>query len=116
MTLTATVTGVTPTGQVVFGEPGVTLGAADLSAGVATLVVSSLAVGDHALTATYSGDLSNDPSVGTLTQTVAAPPAPPAPPAPTVKPPKVKLAVSATKTEVGGQGAAALAQQARRHS
>ena len=101
VTLTATVTGTSPTGQIVFGEPGVTLGIADLNAGVATLAISSLTVGTHALTATYSGDLSNDSSVGTLTQTVAAAPAPPATPAATVKPPKVKLAVSATKASVG---------------
>ena len=63
MTLTATVTGDAPTGQVVFADAGVTLGAADLNAGVATLVISSLTVGDHALTATYPGDVNNDPSV-----------------------------------------------------
>jgi Big-like domain-containing protein len=98
VTLTATVSGASPAGQIVFGEPGVTLGIADLNAGVATLVLSSLTVGGHALTATYSGDLNNDSSVGTLTQSVAAPPAPPAAP---VKPPKVKLVVSATKAAVG---------------
>jgi hypothetical protein len=97
VTLTATVTGAAPTGQVVFGEPGVTLGAAELSAGVATLVISSLAAGDHALTATYSGDVNNDSSVGTLTQTVNAVP----PPVVTVKPPKIKLVASATKASVG---------------
>jgi PKD repeat protein len=97
VTLTATVIGDAPTGQVVFGETGATLGAADLSAGVATLVTSSLAVGDHALTATYSGDVNNDFSVGTLTQTVNAVP----PPVVTVKPPKIKLVASATKASVG---------------
>jgi hypothetical protein len=101
VTLTATVTGTSPTGQIVFGEPGVTLGIADLNAGVATLVVSSLTAGGHALTATYSGDLNNDSSVGALTQTVAAPPAAPPPPAATVKPPEVKLVVSAGKASVG---------------
>jgi hypothetical protein len=91
VTLTATVVGAAPTGQVVFSEPGATLGSADLNAGVATLVVSSLVVGDHALTATYSGDFDNGISQGTLTQTVAA----------TVKPPKVKLVASTTKASVG---------------
>ena len=64
------------------------------------MVVSSLTVGAHALTATYYGDPNNDISVGALTQTVAVAPTPPAPVAP-VKPPEVKLAVSATKTSVG---------------
>jgi Big-like domain-containing protein len=99
VTLTATVNGAAPSGQVVFYESGVFLGAADLNAGAATVVVSSLTVGAHALTATYYGDPNNDPSVGTLTQTVAVAATPP--PVVTVKPPEVKLAVSATKTSVG---------------
>jgi hypothetical protein len=101
ITLTATVAGDAPTGQVVFAEPGLTLGVADVTSGVATLTLDSLGVGDHALTATYSGDANNNYSYGTLTQTVAAPPTPPTPPAPTVKPPKIKLAASATKASVG---------------
>ena len=109
VTLTATVTGDAPTGQVDFVESAVLLGSAALNAGVATLVTSSLGVGDHAITATYSGDVNNDTSEGTLTQTVAAaapaPAPPPSSPAPapvvTVKPPKVKLAASTTKASVG---------------
>ena len=110
ITLTATVTGDAPTGQVVFGEPGVTLGTVDVISGVATLTVSSLAAGDHALSAVYDGDANNSSSSGTLSQTVSAPPAPPAPPEPpappappvaVVKAPKIKLDVSATKTSVG---------------
>jgi hypothetical protein len=106
VTLTSTVTGDAPTGQVVFDDSGVTLGSVDLTTGTATLVLSSLSVGDHALTATYAGDANNTGSVATLTQTVSAPP-PPAPlpaPAPTpvtVKAPKVKLMVSTTKASVG---------------
>ena len=42
VTLTATVTGDAPTGQVDFVDSGVLLGSAALNAGVATLVVSSL--------------------------------------------------------------------------
>jgi hypothetical protein len=105
VTLTSTVTGVdVPGGQVEFVDSGVPLGSATLDAGVATLVVGSLSVGDHALTATYVGDGTNDPSSGTLTQTVPAtpPPAtPPATPVATVKPPKVKLVASTTKASVG---------------
>jgi plastocyanin len=100
VTLTATVTGTAPSGQVVFYESGAFLGAADLNAGAATVVVSSLTLGAHSLSATYYGDPNNDLSVGTLTQTVAATP-PPAPPVATVKPPKVKLAASTTKASVG---------------
>jgi plastocyanin len=100
VTLTATVVGIDPTRQVIFDDAGVVLGSAEVNAGVATLVTSSLTVGTHALTATYIGDVNNDPSSNTLTQTVAAAPAP-VPPVVTVKPPKVKLAVSATKASVG---------------
>ncbi len=100
VTLTATVDGVSaPTGQVVFGDSGTLIGAADLNAGVATLVVSSLTVGDHALAAAYLGDANNESSVGTLTQTVNAVPVPA--PVVTVKPPKVKLVASTTKASVG---------------
>ncbi len=102
---TATVTGADPTGVVTFDDSGISLGAAGISGGVATLVTSSLTVGYHAVNATYSGDVNNDPSQGALVQTVAAAPAPPvAPPvAPVkpVKPPKVKLVASTTKTSVG---------------
>jgi hypothetical protein len=101
VTLTSTVTGDAPGGTVDFVDSGVLIGSAALNAGVATLVVGSLTVGDHALTATYSGDVNNDTSWGTWTQTVAAPPAPPPPPVATVKPPMVKLVASTTKTSVG---------------
>ena len=72
VTLTATVTGAAPTGSVTFEDSGATLDTVDLTDGVATLEVSSLSVGDHALTATYAGDGGNDGSVGELTQTVEA--------------------------------------------
>ena len=112
VTLTATVDGVdAPAGQVDFADSGDPLGSATLDTGVATLVVGSLTVGDHALTATYLGDGTSETSIGTLTQTVAAPPPPPPPPptpprrprAPvvTVKPPMVKLVASTTKASVG---------------
>jgi hypothetical protein len=88
ITLTATVTGDTPTGQVLFTDSGATLGTVDVTSGVATLTVGSLSVGNHALTATYNGDGNNSGSGGTLAQAVAAPP-------------KVKLVASATKASVG---------------
>jgi Bacterial Ig-like domain (group 3) len=97
VTLTATVSGDVPTGQVTFNDSGVDIGTAPLSSGVATLVTGALTVGDHAFKATYTGDPSNDFSEGTLTQTVNAVPAPVV----TVKPPKIKLVASTTQTSVG---------------
>jgi hypothetical protein len=91
VTLTATVTGASPTGSVTFAEPGSALGTSTLSGNVATLVVSSWAAGQHLVTATYSGDGNNNQSAGTLTQTVAAP----------VRPPKVHLRVSTEQVSVG---------------
>jgi hypothetical protein len=111
VTLTATVSGFAPDGQVTFEENGVTLDTKPAGSGVAELVITSWAAGSHVVTATYS-DSSNTPSSDVLTQVVNAPvpppppppppPAPPAPPAaPAVKPPKVHLSVSTTKASVG---------------
>ena len=46
----------TPTGSVEFFADGQSVGSADLDSGQATLTVSDLAVGSHAITATYQGD------------------------------------------------------------
>ena len=97
VTLTATVVGDAPTGSVTFAEPGFTLGTTPVSGGVATLVVTNWAAGTHAVTAAYSGDPDNDPSMGSLTQTVVAPVDPVEP----VEPPKVRLRVSTDKVAVG---------------
>jgi len=58
VTFTATVagTGGTPTGLVTFKDGAVTLGTGTLNAGIAELASASLAVGNHSLSATYSGD------------------------------------------------------------
>jgi hypothetical protein len=59
VTFTATVTGngATPTGTVVFKDGASTLGSAALNgSGVAAYTTSSLAVGQHNITASYSGD------------------------------------------------------------
>jgi hypothetical protein len=61
VTLTATVSAVKPgagipSGSVSFRDGGIVLGTADLVDGVATLSTSALAVGGHALTASYGGD------------------------------------------------------------
>ncbi|MFK4145116.1 beta strand repeat-containing protein, partial [Streptomyces sp. NPDC004065] len=75
-TLTATVTPVppgagTPTGTVDFYDGATLIGTATLTGGTATLTTSSLAVGSHPLTATYSGDASFTGSTSPVdTQTV----------------------------------------------
>lgn len=64
VTLTATVTGVSPAGVVQFKDGAVNLGSpASVSAGVATLSTNLLVtVGSHSITAVYSGDSNNAPS------------------------------------------------------
>jgi hypothetical protein len=60
VTLTATVTGSTPTGTVTFKDGAATLcNAVALSGGTAICATSTLAVGSHSLTALYSGDGGN---------------------------------------------------------
>ena len=60
VTFTATVTPTdwtgTPTGTVTFEDGSTVLGSVPLSGGVATLTVSTLALGSHPITALYSGD------------------------------------------------------------
>lgn len=76
VTLTATVTvtppgGGTPTGMVAFVEGGVTLGTGNLIGGIASFGTSSLAVGDHTITANYNGSGNHNPSQSApLVQTV----------------------------------------------
>ncbi|MFM5917119.1 MAG: autotransporter domain-containing protein [Novosphingobium sp.] len=59
VTLTATVSGVAPTGTVTFSDGATPLGTASLNSGTASFTTSSLASGAHSLTASYSGDASN---------------------------------------------------------
>jgi YVTN family beta-propeller protein len=75
ITFTVTITGSgtgTPTGTVTFKDSANTLGSAALnSSGVASLSISNLTPGQHALTAVYSGDALNLPGTsGVFTQTV----------------------------------------------
>jgi RHS repeat-associated protein len=65
ITLTASVTGASPTGIVTFKEGAATVGSSALTGGVATLAASSLALGSHTLRAEYAGDTNNDPSTST---------------------------------------------------
>ena len=76
-TLRAVVTGgATPTGSVQFREGAKLLGSAALVSGTAQLVVSSLKVGSHALTATYSGDSTHAASSDGYVHTVKYGPKP----------------------------------------
>jgi hypothetical protein len=73
VTFTATLAPLSATGTVTFYD-GVTVlgsGPVTLTSGIATLPISSLALGTHAITAAYSGDSNNSPSISSaLTQTV----------------------------------------------
>jgi len=74
VTFTATVSGSggTPTGAVTFKDGSTTLGTGMLSGGTATFPTSSLAVGNHSITAVYGGDSNFATSTSTtLTQVVA---------------------------------------------
>jgi hypothetical protein len=68
--------GGTPTGAVTWSDASAALGTAALSAnGSAQLAISTLSVGAHSITATYSGDSSFSASAsGALTQTVSRAP------------------------------------------
>ena len=70
VTLTARLSPASVTGVVTFKEGSTTLGVAGLANGVATATVSTLAVGNHTLTANYAGDSATSPGSATLTLTV----------------------------------------------
>src|SRR5205085_12238765 len=73
VTFTATVSASsgTPTGKVSFFDDGTLLATKTLDAsGTASFTTSSLLVGDHPITAFYSGDANDASSTGTLTQTI----------------------------------------------
>ncbi len=72
VTFTATVSPAAATGTVTFNIDGVVVGTPQtVVGGVAAYTISSLAVGSHPVTATYSGDLAYLGSTGTITQTVS---------------------------------------------
>jgi len=75
VTLTATVEGDAPTGDVTFADGATPLATVPLDgAGTAVLVTSALTAGSHTLTASYAGDAGNDPSSDEVTQVVNNPP------------------------------------------
>ncbi|HKF49252.1 MAG TPA: Ig-like domain repeat protein [Terracidiphilus sp.] len=74
ITLTATVTGSSPTGSVTFSAGSTTLGQASLAGGTASLQTSFAAAGNYSVVASYPGDANNAASTsGAVSVTVAAP-------------------------------------------
>ena len=73
VTLTAAISNTAASGSVTFFDGATSLGSQALSGGVATISISSLWPGTHAITASYSGDANNPASVSpVLQQTVSA--------------------------------------------
>ena len=62
LTLTATVTGISPTGNVTFRAGTTTLGTAAITSGTATLTTSFATIGTYRVTANYAGDSNNNAS------------------------------------------------------
>lgn len=73
VTLTATVTGTNPTGNVTFKDGSTTLGTVALSGGTASLTTSSLTGGAHSLTAVYAGDAANSGNTSSAVSVTVAP-------------------------------------------
>jgi uncharacterized protein YhjY with autotransporter beta-barrel domain len=81
VTLTATVSGVAPTGTVTFNDGATALGTVALTGNTASFTTTTLSAGSHSFTATYNGDASNDPGTSAaVSVTVNARPDPSADP------------------------------------
>jgi hypothetical protein len=72
ITLTASVTGMTPTGTVTFSAGTTTLGTATLTSGAASLQVSFPNAGSYVITAAYSGNATNAASTSSSVTVVVA--------------------------------------------
>jgi hypothetical protein len=84
VTMTASVSPSSATGTIAFMDGNTQLASVPLAAGAASFTASSLAVGQHSITAVYSGDSadagSTSPAVNlTVTAPVTTPPSAPAP-------------------------------------
>jgi hypothetical protein len=73
VTFTATVSPITATGTVTFTEGSTILGTGTLFSGVATFSTSSLSVGSHVISATYSGDNNYTPGTSNSINEVVNP-------------------------------------------
>ena len=63
MSFTATVSGSSPGGNILFKDGATTIGSVALTGGVAVLSgYASLTQGAHTITAQYAGDTNNNPS------------------------------------------------------
>jgi len=101
VTFTATVAGNGPTGTIQFMDASATLGSpVVLTAGVATLTLSTLSSGTHPITAVYSGDSSNAKSTSPVLSEVVSPNT-----APPVVTPPASISIPATQAS-GATGSA----------
>jgi Glycoside hydrolase family 44/Bacterial Ig-like domain (group 3) len=82
ITLTATVAPASATGTLTFLDGSTSVGSAGLTSGKGVLTLTTLGVGNHSLSAAYSGDAADSPSssnVVTVTITAAQSPTAPSP-------------------------------------
>ena len=74
VTFTATVSPIAASGTVTFSEGATVLGTVSVASGVAVYTTSTLSIGSHVITATYSGDSTYGGAVSQpITQVVACP-------------------------------------------
>jgi Bacterial Ig-like domain (group 3)/FG-GAP-like repeat/FG-GAP repeat len=92
LTVTATVSGISPSGNVSFISTGTSLGTAAVTNGVASLLFSLPTTGNFSITATYAGDTNNTSSTSNAVPLTIAP-----------VPSKTSLAVSATNANENQQ-------------
>lgn len=73
VTLTATVSGSNPTGEISFLNGASVLGTASINAGVASLSSTFTQVGSYQISAAYAGDSANTPATTAVTNLVVGP-------------------------------------------
>jgi hypothetical protein len=104
VTLTATVTGSSPTGSVTFNANGSKLGTVNLSGGAATYQATFATAATYQVTAQYSGDAGNAASTSSAVSITVVAPAftPGAPPGPQTVSPGGTATYQLTYAGVGG--------------